>query len=243
MQAVIFDMDGVIVDTEPLWREAEREVFAGVGLDLTDADCERTMGMRTDEVVAFWHDRSPWAAPSPDEVEARITSRMLHLISERAGVMPGSEHALTTARTAGLRLGLASSSCPELIDEVLAKLGLEGTFATVCSATAEPLGKPHPGVFLTTARRLGVEPAGCVVIEDSLAGVQAAVAAGMRVIAVPPAHLFDEPGFRHADLKLQSLEDLTAGMLGASRRSQVSGFIEKLKKLIRKRDAAIRRPR
>ena len=219
MRAVIFDMDGVIVDTEPLWREAEREVFAGVGLELSDGDCERTMGMRTDEVVAFWFDRSPWPGPHPDELEARITARMLELISGRAGAMPGLDHALTTARTAGLHLGLASSSCPELIDAVLARLGLETTFAVVCSATAEPLGKPHPAVFLTTARRLAVKPAGCVVIEDSLAGVQAALAAGMRVIAVPPPHLFDEPGYHGADLRLRSLEDLTAGMLGARRRS------------------------
>ena len=214
MRAVIFDMDGLIVDSEPLWREAEREVFAGVGLELTDADCERTMGMRTDEVVAHWYDLSPWPGPTPNEVETRITVRMQQLIAERAEPLPGLDHALETARAAGLVIGLASSSCPQLIDAVLSKLGLEHAFSAVCSAIEEPLGKPHPGVFLTTARRLGVEPAGCVVIEDSLAGVQAALAAGMRVIAVPPAHLFDEPGYRDAHFELRSLEDLTAGMLG-----------------------------
>ena len=83
MQAVIFDMDGVIVDSEPLWREAEMEVFAGVGLDLSEADCERTMGMRTDEVTAFWYDRCPWSGASPQDVEERIHARMLELIAER----------------------------------------------------------------------------------------------------------------------------------------------------------------
>ena len=213
-RAVIFDMDGVIVDTEPLWRQAEREVFADVGLELTEADCERTMGMRTDEVVAWWYESSPWPGPSPAEVEARITSRMEELIAERAEPMPGLAHALRLATSAGLRVGLATSSCPALIDAVLTKLDLRDAFSAVCSAEAEPFGKPHPGVFLTTARRLGVEPAQCVVLEDSPIGVHAALAAGMRVIAVPPAHLFDDPAFDKAHAKLHSLEELSSDHLG-----------------------------
>jgi len=212
-RAVIFDMDGVIVDTEPLWRQAEREVFAEVGLELTEADCERTMGMRTDEVVAWWYEASPWPGPSPREVEAKITSRMEALIAERAEPMPGLAHALYLVTSTGLRLGLATSSCPALIDAVLTKLDLRDAFSAICSAEAEPLGKPHPGVFLTAARRLGVEPAECIVIEDSPIGVQAARAAGMHVIAVPPAHLFDDPVFDKAHAKLSSLEELTAGLL------------------------------
>jgi HAD superfamily hydrolase (TIGR01509 family) len=213
MKALIFDMDGVLVDSEPLWRLAEREVFAGVGIDLDDADCERTMGMRTDEVVRYWYGRSPWKGSSPAAVEARIETKMLELIAERAGAMPGVEHAMTIARDAGLELALASSSPPVLIDAVLRKLGYESAFAVVRSAIDEDFGKPHPAVFLTTARLLGVSPSACAVLEDSLAGVRSARAAGMRVIAVPPAHLFDEPGYDDAALKLRSLEELTAEML------------------------------
>ena len=208
MRAVIFDMDGIIVDSEPLWREAEREVFSGVGIGLTDADCERTMGMRTDEVVAHWYDLSPWPGLTPEEVEERITTRMQQLIGERAEPLPGLAHALETARAAGLAIGLASSSCPQLINAVLSKLALEDVFSAVCSATEEPLGKPHPAVFLTAAQRLGVPSSECVAIEDSVAGVESARAAGMRVIAVPPANLFDDPGYDAADLKLRSLKEL-----------------------------------
>jgi len=213
MHAVIFDMDGVIIDSEPLWREAERRVFAEVGLELTDADCELTMGMRTDEVIAHWFARSPWRGASPDEVEQRLMQRMRTLIAGRGKSMPGLDYALGVVRTADLRVALASSSNPILIEAVLYTLELQATFEVVRSAIDEEFGKPHPAVFLSTARDLELEPSQCVVIEDSPAGVQAARAAGMRVVAIPPPHLFADPAYDLADVKLQSLEELTLPML------------------------------
>ena len=213
MWAIIFDMDGVLVDSEPLWRLAERQIFATVGLDLTDADCERTMGMRTDEVIEHWYRLSPWEGATCAELEAQLEGRMRELITEQATAMPGVEQSIAMARAEGLALGLATSSAPSLIEAVLAKLGLRDAFAVVHSAIDEEFGKPHPAVFLTTARLLGVESAECVAIEDSVAGVRSARAAGMRVIAVPPPHLFDEAGYDQADIKLHSLEDLTPEML------------------------------
>ena len=213
MQAVIFDMDGVIIDSEPLWREAERRVFAEVGLELTDAACELTMGMRTDEVIAYWFARSPWAGVTPDEVERRLVLRMQTLITERGQAMTGLDHALDVIRTAGLRLALASSSNPTLIDAVLSKLELTATFEVVRSAIHEELGKPHPAVFLSTARDLGLPPAECIVIEDSVAGVEAASSAEMTIIAVPPRHLFRDPAYDVARIKLKSLQELTPPMI------------------------------
>lgn len=216
MKAVIFDMDGVIIDSEPLWRKAERKVFADVGLVLSDADCERTMGMRTDEVIAYWFARAPWTGPRPDEIEQRLILRMQTLISERGQTIPGFGHALGIVRSVGLRTALASSSSPVLIDAVLRKLELTAAFDVVRSAIHEAHGKPHPAVFLSTARELGLLPIDCLVIEDSAAGVQAAAAAGMRVIAVPPPHLFDDPAYGPADAKLSSLEELTLPMINGS---------------------------
>ena len=213
MRAVIFDMDGVLVDSEPLWRLAERQVFAEVGLELTDADCERTMGMRSDEVIEHWYRLTPWEGATCAEVETRLEDRMRELIAERATATPGVEASIAMARTEGLALGLATSSAPPLIEAVLGKLGLGDAFAIAHSAINEDLGKPHPAVFLTTARLLGVGPAECVAIEDSVAGVRSAKAAGMRVIAVPPPHLFDESGYDEAEIKLHSLEELTVEML------------------------------
>ncbi len=213
MQAVIFDMDGLIVNSEPLWRLAERAAFAEVGLELTNADCERTMGMRSDEVIRYWYGEFPWTGRSLADVEERLENGVRELIAERATVMPGVERAMAMARAEGLLLGLASSSSPMLIDAVLAKLKLQDHFAVVHSAVEEDHGKPHPAVFLTAASVLGVAPTECVAIEDSLAGVRSARAAEMRVIAVPPPHLFDDPGYDVADFKLKSLVELSPEML------------------------------
>jgi sugar-phosphatase len=135
------------------------------------------------------------------------------LIEERAVAMPGVKRSVEMARAEGLALGLATSSTRVLIDTVLAKLGMDEAFAVAHSAVDEEFGKPDPAVFLTTARLLGVEPAECVAIEDSVTGVRSAKAAGMRVIAVPPPHLFEEAGYEEADIKLGSLEELTVEML------------------------------
>ncbi len=213
MRAVIFDMDGVLVDSEPLWRLAERQIFAEVGLELTDADCESTMGMRSDEVIEHWFRLSPWQGATCVEVEARLEGRMRELLTENATAMPGVVESIAMVRVEGLALGLATSSAPPLIDAVLTKLRLGDAFAIAHSAIDEELGKPHPAVFLTTARLLGVEPSECVAIEDSVAGVRSGKAAGMRVIAVPPPHLFNDAGYDEADIKLHSLEELTPEML------------------------------
>lgn len=138
---------------------------------------------------------------------------MQELIAEKAIAMPGVERSIAMIRANGLALGLATSSAPTLIDEVLSKLGLVDVFDVTHSAVTETLGKPHPAVFLSAARLLGVVPSQCIAIEDSVAGVQSAKTAGMRVIAVPPPHLFDESGYDQADIKLRSLEDLTEEML------------------------------
>ena len=210
---MIFDMDGVLVNSEPLWRLAERQVFAEVGLELTDSDCETTMGMRSDEVIEHWYRHSPWTGPTVSEVETRLESRMQELIRERGTAMPGVVQSIRMIRAEGLELGLASSSSPALIETVLSKLTLADAFRVAHSAVTEELGKPHPAVFLSTARMLGIEPSECVAIEDSLAGLRSAKTAGMRVIVVPPQHLCGEPGYDDADIKLRSLEELTLDML------------------------------
>ena len=213
MKAAIFDMDGILIDSEPLWRQAEMRVFATVGLELSEAECERTMGLRSDEVIRYWYERAPWPGPTPEEIDDRLTVRMQELIAAHGKPMPGARQAIATARCAGLRLALATSSRPELIGAVLGRLELDGAFEVTRSAVDEVRGKPDPAVFLRAARELGVAPGDCVVIEDSQAGVTAGRAAGMRVIAVPPAHLFEAPGYDLADLKLRSLAEITSAML------------------------------
>jgi len=207
--AVIFDLDGLLIDSEPIWRDVEQQVFNDLGVALTDELCRSTMGLPVNEVVAHWHERSPWAGHDLHAAEEAIVDGVIAAIRSCGSAMPGVDHALALAAGLGLRRGIASSSHEIVIDAALERLGLRDRFEVVVSAEHEPCGKPHPGVYLTAARLLGVDPEACVAIEDSPNGVLAAKAAGMRCVAVP------EPGtsrsaLSSADAVLTSLSDLAA---------------------------------
>lgn len=209
-RAAIFDMDGLLIDSEPLWRRAEVQAFRAVGLDLTEDDCRVTTGMRIDDVVGHWFERRPWPGKPVSAVAADVLERVCELIRRQGSALPGVAEALATVRGAGLRVALATSSPQSVIDAVLRRLGLQDAFEIVASAADEERGKPDPAVYLSTARRLGVEPARCIAFEDSVAGVASARAAGMKVVAVPAPESFDLPAFDLADLKLPSLAELSA---------------------------------
>lgn len=208
IKAVIFDMDGVLIDSEPFWRESEIAVFGRVGLRLTDAMCRETMGLRIDEAVDYWHRRRGWEGPTPSEVAEEVVAGLIKLIYLRGELMPGARHALNFFRGRGVKLALASSSAYRIIDAVVEQLGLGGTFDCVYSAEEEAYGKPHPGVYLATASRLGVDPAQCLAVEDSLNGVLAAKAARMTCVAIPDRDGRLDPRFAIADHTLDSLNDL-----------------------------------
>jgi sugar-phosphatase len=216
--AVIFDMDGLLIDSEPLWVRAEIEVFGSLGVRLTADDCPRTKGLRVDDVVAYWHDQSPSGfveegragGVSLAEVEERLVGRVAELLATEGAALPGVTTALAAARSGGRPVALASSSPMRLITVALDRLGLARGFDVVHSAETEPYGKPHPIIFLSTAARLGVSPLDCIVVEDSLYGVIAAKAARMKCIAVPFDHPNHEARFALADHVVGSLEHLTA---------------------------------
>ena len=213
-RAVIFDMDGLLVDSEPLWVRAEIEIFGEVGVVLAEADCAQTKGLRTDDVIAYWHTRRPWTGPSlRADVEARLIGRVAALVREEGRALPGVASAIAVARDGGRRVALASSSPLVIIHATLERLGLEGAFDVVQSAQSLPLGKPHPGIFLRTAELLAVPAVDCVVLEDSLTGVIAAKAARMSCVAVPFDHPDHDARFVIADAIVRSLEDVTSELL------------------------------
>jgi sugar-phosphatase len=220
VRAVIFDMDGLLVDSEPLWVRAEIEIFGEVGVVLGEEDCALTKGLRTDDVIAYWHQRRPWDGRSPAEVEARLITRVASLVREEGRALPGVAQAIEAAREGGRTLALASSSPLVIIGATLERLGLAETFDVVQSAETEPLGKPHPGIFLRTAERLGLPAVECLVLEDSLTGVIAAKAARMACIAVPFDHPTHDARFAIADAVVGSLGDVTPALIAslASRR-------------------------
>jgi HAD superfamily hydrolase (TIGR01509 family) len=209
IEAVIFDMDGVLIDSEPFWRRAEIELFGELGVHLTDEECRQTTGLRIDQSVAYWYARRPWPDPDLPALANSIVSRVVDLVEHEGQPLPGVEHAVGLCEKRGLRLAVASSSWVRLVDAVLRRLGIADAFEVVRSAADEPYGKPHPGVFLTTAEQLGVEPSGCLVIEDSVNGMVAAVAARMHCVVVPERW---DPRFVLADAVLDSLHDIETAL-------------------------------
>ncbi|MFK7896575.1 MAG: hexitol phosphatase HxpB [Myxococcota bacterium] len=207
-RALIFDMDGVLIDSEPLWRRAEIEVFGAVGLQLVEADCFKTQGLRIDEAVAYWYARHPWTGESCEIVADRIVSRMVDLIQAEGEPMRGVRESIEAARQQGWRLGLASSSSSRLIETVLDRFSLAHAFESTRSAENEANGKPAPDVYLATAREMGIAPDRCVAVEDSPNGIISALAAGMRCIVVPDPELRDDPRFEKATKSIDSLSAL-----------------------------------
>ena len=205
-QASIFDMDGLLVDSEPLWHRAEIEILGALGVPLVASACRQTKGMFVREVTRYWFERYPWDGPSPDEVATTVVDRVMELVESTGELKPGVARALALCGRKGVPSAVASSSEHRLIDLVLAHFSLDGEFVLVHSAEDEPYGKPHPGVFLTTASRLGVAPDRCLVWEDSPAGVLAAKAARMACIAVPELAERDRRELAVADAVLASLE-------------------------------------
>ena len=200
-------MDGLLIDSEILWHKAEVEIFGALGVPITNDEDRSTKGMFVAEVVDYWFTRFPWNGPSKEHVVSDLLSRVGELVETQGRLLPGAVRALDLAGQRG-PLALASSTPIALINRCLDHFDLASRFAKVCSAEFEPYGKPHPGVFLTAASALAVDPSQCLVFEDSAAGVLAAKAARMAVVAVPVDQDRQLPAFSLADLVLASLEDL-----------------------------------
>ena len=206
--AVIYDMDGVLTDSEPLWKIAMEEVFAGVGCTLTRTDFQKTVGLRIDEVIHYWHSVAPWEIVSPKEVEDRIIQRMIALLEEQATPLLGVIESLQFFKAQGKKIGLATSSYEILIETILSVLKIKHYFDVVHSAERELYGKPHPVVYLSTSEQLGVLPQKCLVVEDSLNGIISAKAARMTVICVPEKSHSPEPKLILADRQFDNLVDV-----------------------------------
>lgn len=205
IKAVIFDMDGLLIDTEPHWQATEREVFRELGIEITEEMQSVTFGLRSDEQIRYWYDYRPWKKLSLEEVEERYNITMLNYFREEAQLMDGAKEALDFFSNKQLPLALASSSNMQLINAFLDKFAFHHYFTEVYSAEFEAFGKPHPAVYLETARRLNISPVNCLALEDSFHGLIAAKAARMKTIAVPT---HSNRHFQAADIVLESLTQL-----------------------------------
>lgn len=208
IKAVIFDMDGLLIDSEPFWQQAEIEMFKQVNIPLNHKLCRQTTGLRIDEVVNYWYNKFPWKTLPKSKLVEDITNRVIELISEHGEAKPGVYEIIEFFKTKNLKIALASSSSYPIIEIVLKKLGIKTIFTSIYSASEEPYGKPHPGVYLTTAENLQVIPQDCLVLEDSLNGVIAAKAAQMKCVAVPELFPDYNPKYIIADLVIKSLSEI-----------------------------------
>ncbi|MFT7520162.1 MAG: HAD superfamily hydrolase (TIGR01509 family) [Kiritimatiellia bacterium] len=208
IRAVIFDMDGVLVDSEPTWVASEIEVFGRHGVHLTPELCSQTRGMRVDAVARHWYARKPWKGAMVDDVAHEITNEVARRLRQRAEPLPGAKTAPALVRQMGLRCALASSSPMHIIDAVVDALNLREQLQELHSAEHHPQGKPHPAVYMAAAEALNVPPGECLAIEDSITGLISARAAGMRTLAIPDPDRYDDPRFSIAHYRLRSLEPL-----------------------------------
>ena len=184
--AIVFDLDGVLVDSEQVWDEVRRAVVTDRGGGWRDEATRAMQGMSTPEWSAYL--AGPLgAAGTPDELAAVVVATMTERYRTALPLLPGAVDAVRTL-AASWPLAVASSSPPALIRAVLAAAGLADRFRAVVSSEEVPRGKPAPDVYLAAAERLGVDPAGCVAVEDSANGLRSAAAAGMTVVAVPNPH-------------------------------------------------------
>jgi HAD superfamily hydrolase (TIGR01509 family) len=210
--AVVFDMDGVLVDTERLWDEVREELTTEWGGRYTPEAQEAMMGMSSLEWSHYLHE-TVGLRERPETINAEVVRRMLARYETDLPVIPGAVEAVRRIAEAGLRLALASSSNRELIDAVLRRLDLTAEFAVTVSSEEVARGKPAPDVYLEAARRLDVEPARCAAVEDSASGIRAARAAGMRVLAYPNRHYPPSAEvLTSADAVLDSLDRLQPGL-------------------------------
>ncbi len=209
--AAIFDMDGLLLDTEPLWGVSMLKVAeqyqVPVGLDFF----KYTTGLRIYEVTEFWKERFPWpGSASAQQLADDILDDIIALSKAEGDVMPGVMQSLEWLRSAGIRIGLATSSPTRMLDALIDHFNLRSYFDVLTSADTALFGKPHPEVYMQCAHALNEATWNCVALEDSVNGMISAKAARMKVIAVPEEARYHDPKFGLADAKLHSLEEFNA---------------------------------
>ncbi|WP_413511607.1 hexitol phosphatase HxpB [Myroides odoratus] len=210
---VLFDMDGVLIDSEKFWQQAEKEVFTSVGCQWNETIAHQTTGQTTRAVTELWYALFPWKGKTIEEVEQAVIDRVDELIRQEGEIKIGVLTTLTYLQANNFKIGLATNSSPSLIQTVLVRLNIANFFQTTVSALDVPQGKPAPDVYLQAAKNVHSQPENCLVIEDSFTGATAGKAAKMTVFIVPEPEFYTNPKFDLADRKLVSLLEFEENFL------------------------------
>ncbi len=207
INTVIFDMDGLLIDSEPLWNEAAIEVFVTFGATLTNELCNTTTGLRTREFIQWWFAYFNINHIETKTAENLIFDSILQKVAAKGTIMPGVHHIINFFYEKGFKIGIATSSPHSLIDLVVRLTGIGPYIHATSSAEDLPYGKPHPQVYLDCAQKLKANPTNCLAFEDSFNGMIAAKAARMKCVVVPHGSVQKDDKWGAADLKLSSLQN------------------------------------
>lgn len=211
----IFDMDGLLIDSEPCWLNAEKKIFSAYGLVLTEEMSYETRGLRIVEVIEHWNRQYHFASSKTEvlKIAHALEQKVIEEINLNAEALPGVLQTIELLKHHDFKIGLASSSSLSIIHTVLHKLEIQNYFEVVSSASDLEYGKPHPQVYLETAQKLESSPVQCIAFEDSITGLIACKAARMFAIAVPETLQRNNPKFQIADVCLQSLLDFNLDII------------------------------
>lgn len=212
-QAVIFDMDGVLVDTEPIWQEVEMLAFRKAGILLNHDLVQETLGLSTDDSIEYWYKKFPHASLPKRELKQIGLDMVREIMSNKVELKPGVMRALDICKRHKLKIALASSTPIDIIGLVLNKCKIKGFFDVIHSAETEKFAKPHPAVYITTVEKLKMSPLDCIAIEDTVTGIIAAKAARLKCIAIPDKTLIDDRRLGIADLVLSSMKEFNDNVL------------------------------
>lgn len=210
LTTVIFDMDGLLIDSEPLWSEAATEVFAYYGKKMTAADFAATTGLRTSEFVSWWLRDYKFDNTELEKIGEKIVELVNKKIQLQGRAMPGAEYILDFFHHRGYKIGLATSSPMTVADTVINLLQIENYIQAKTSAEKLQYGKPHPQVYLDCADALQSSPLECICFEDSVNGMIAAKAARMKCVVVPTYNQQKDEKWSVADLKISSLKNFSS---------------------------------
>ena len=206
IEGVIFDLDGVIIDSEPLWKIAEKKVFKTVGIELTTEMCNQTTGLDNMSTVLHWYSFKPWKNKSLEQVASEVIDEVMMLIHQKGEAKKGVKEVIDFFNELRIPLAVASSSDMKMIHAVLEKIKLKDKFAAIHSSEYEESGKPHPAVYISAARMLKIKPENCLAFEDSFFGALAAKSARMKVVVVLDRNDYLSSRFDFTDLKLETLD-------------------------------------
>ncbi len=207
LNTVVFDMDGVLIDSEPLWKEAADDILRWFNLSMNEKQYATTTGMRTREFLDYWFNYFKVDKKYLPEAEKRIIDGVIERVKTKGKIMPGVHYLLDYFKQRNFKIGLATSSPMSLVEVVVSLLDASSYFDSYASAESLPFGKPHPMVYINCLEQLGANPLQSLCFEDSYNGMIAAKAAKMKCVVVPAYTQLNDQRWHAADLKLSSLQN------------------------------------